>query len=263
MPKKGCIKNRVGDMSYNNFGSKIIITKYNNSEDVDIFFPEYNWTAKNVVYQYFKRKTITCPYERRTYNIGYLGEGEYTTRINNKKTKAYIKWSSMIQRCYDPYELNRRPKYIDCYVCEEWHNFQNFAKWFYENYYECHNEQMHLDKDILIKNNKIYSPETCIFVPQRINDLFVKRDNDRGEYPLGIAYDKKNKRLVAKCSILINEKNHNKHLGVFPLNRPFQAFTCYKNFKENYIKQVADEYKNLIPKKLYEAMYKYEVEIKD
>ena len=101
-------------------------------------------------------------------------------------------------------------------------------------------------------------------VPQRINNLFTKSDKIRGEYPVGVSYKKTSGKLMVRCSIINeNEKKERIHLGYFPLNRPFQAFYTYKQFKENYIKQVANEYKNLIPQKLYNAMINYEVEIND
>ena len=202
--------------------------------------------------------------------VGYMGDGKYKSKDENKKkTKAYNTWSHMLQRCYDAYYLNEHPTYIDCYVCEEWHNFQNFAKWFYENYYECNDEQMQLDKDILIKGNKIYSPNTCILVPKRINSLFTKSDASRGEYPIGVYYRFKKVEqyeyhyLEVCCSVIENGKKKSKVLKTLPLNKPFQAFSIYKQFKEKYIKQIADEYKELIPQKLYEALYKWEVEIND
>jgi hypothetical protein len=205
----------------------------------------------------------------KKYGIGYMGDGKYKSKDENKKkTKAYNTWSHMLRRCYDPYFLNEHPTYIDCYVCEEWHNFQNFAKWFYENYYECNDEQMQLDKDILIKGNKIYSPNTCILVPKRINCLFTKSDASRGEYPIGVYYKFKKvgqyeyHYLEVSCSVMKNGKK-GKVLKTLPLNKPFQAFSIYKQFKEKYIKQIADEYKGLIPQKLYEALYKWEVEIND
>ena len=102
-----------------------------------------------------------------------------------------------------------------------------------------------------------------IFVPQRINKMFTKTDKLRGEYPIGISYHKRDEVFEVSCSIYENNKKISKYLGRFPLNRPFQAFTCYKNFKENYIKQIADEYKDLIPIKLYNALYLYEVKIND
>ena len=122
---------------------------------------------------------------------------------------------------------------------------------------------MHLDKDILYKGNKIYSPSTCIFVPNRINTLFTKSNLTRGKYPIGVNIDNKTHKFRARCSIFdnINKKVIRVTLGSY--NNEIEAFQCYKRFKENYIKEVAEEYKNLIPTKLYEAMYKYEVEITD
>ena len=123
----------------------------------------------------------------------------------------------------------------------------------------------------MTKGNKKYSPENCVFVPERINLLFCKSDATRGKYPVGVSeyIDKRGaivkKKLRTYCNVYDkdNKKRKIRHLGYFPINRPFQAFTCYKNFKENYIKQVADEYKDLIPKELYEALYRWEVEIND
>ena len=184
---------------------------------------------------------------------------DYSRGHNKKQTKCYNTWCNMLKRCYSEEYHKKKPTYRDCKVCDEWLNFQNFAKWYEENYYGIANEEMHLDKDILCKGNKIYSTETCIFVPQRINVLFTKSNKMRGEYPIGINYYKKYNCLVTRCNTL--EKRI--HLGYFSLDEPFKAFTTYKNFKENYIKKVADEYKELIPQKLYEALYKYEVEIND
>ena len=76
-------------------------------------------------------------------------------------------------------------------VCKEWMSYENFKNWFDNNYYEIDGEIMCLDKDILFKNNTIYSPKTCVFTPKRINNLFTKRQNDRGDYYIGVTYHKK------------------------------------------------------------------------
>jgi hypothetical protein len=167
----------------------------------------------------------------------------------------------MITRCYNQNQRYINPTYEDCTVCDEWHNFQNFAQWYKDNYYTIENERMELDKDILIKNNKIYSPETCIFVPKFINILFVKGNKTRGQLPIGTSYGYKNNYIIASCGIVENGKRKQKNIGDF--KNPEEAFKAYKTFKENYIKQIADQYKDKIPQKLYEAMYKYEVEITD
>lgn len=253
--------NRTGEKNYNTFGSEMIIVEYRKYSDVDIYFPEYDWIAKSTRYDVFKIGNIKCPYERRYYGVGYLGEGKYKASENGKDTRVYITWHSMLQRCYNEKYQKRQPTYIGCEVSEEWHNFQNFAKWYEENYYEVGNERMHLDKDVLLKHNKIYSPDTCIFVPQTINNLFVKRQNARGESVIGTT--PKHSKYEAQCSIINPEtgKSKNKHLSVYDTQE--KAFEVYKYYKERNIKEVADYYKSLIPVKLYDALYEYEVEITD
>ena len=255
---------RTGEENHNTFGTLMRIVEYKNSQDITIEFQDEHKEKVNTEYKHFKKGNVKNPYDKTVCEIGYLGVGKYKLREKDgKHTQAYKTWLSMISRCYNPYCLNERLTYKDCYVCKEWHCFQNFAKWFYKNYYEIPNQRMHLDKDILIKGSKIYSPETCVFVPNNINVLFTKSDSTRGEYPIGVSYHKRRCALNVYCSTIMKDKRRQKYLGQFPLDKPFQAFHCYKTFKENYIKQVAEEYKNLIPKKLYNALYAYEVEIND
>ena len=250
----GRIKNRVGEINYNNFGSKMVIIAYRGATDLDIYFEEYNYIVTHKNYDNFKKGHIKCPYESTVYNVGYVGEGNYS---ESKNKEIYRKWSSMLQRCYDKNFQEKKPAYKGCTVCKEWHNFQNFAKWYEENYYEVKGEIMHLDKDILKKNNKMYSPQNCIFAPQNINDLFAKCKKSRGDLPIGVHWCKRDKVYIAQC----NYKKNRIRIGCY--KKVEEAFMSYKNFKEKYIKEVADEYKDLIPMKLYEAMYKYKVEIND
>ena len=161
----------------------------------------------------------------------------------------------MLKKCYETFDT-LTPSYKDCYVCDEWHNYQNFAYWYNNEYYHCNDERMEIDKDILCKRNKLYSPETCIFVPQRINSLFIANINRRGSYPIGVS--KRGKQFQATCNI---SKHECVFIGCY--KTPEEAFYAYKEYKENLIKQIADEYKNFIPYILYEAMYNYEVEITD
>ena len=116
---------------------------------------------------------------------------------------------------------------------------------------------MSLDKDILIKGNKIYSPDTCIFVPQNINLLFVKCDSTRGEYPIGVSYNKSRKKFRSRCRV------NGKEVVIGYYDTTEEAFLAYKEFKEHYIKQIADEYINLIPSTLYQAMITYEINYND
>ena len=192
--------------------------------------------------------------------LGSLGAVVYE---NGKMTKCYEVWNHMLQRCYDSKYHEKYSTYKDCEVVEEWLNLQNFGNWFDDNYYEVKNEKMCLDKDILNKGNKIYSPNNCIFVPDKINTLFVKCNKSRGDYPIGVCYHKSIGKFIARCSIydFKTNKSKNKHLGYY--DTPNEAFKIYKQFKEKYIKEVADCYKDFIPIKLYDAMYNYKIDIDD
>ena len=250
--------NREGEISENNKGTKMKIIKYNGARDIIVEFQDINKYIVNSTYNKFKSKEIRNPYDKTLNNIGYTGVGIYNkvTHIN-----IYNKWYDIFRRCYNTRELLRFPTYIGCTICEEWHNFQNFAKWFEGNYYEIDNEVMCLDKDILYKGNKIYSPETCILVPNRINVLFTKSNSKRGDHPIGVTWDKDHQKFKGQCNILLDGKKTRKRLGDF--NTPEEGFYSYKKFKEQYIKEIADDYKDKIPNRLYDAMYRYEVEITD
>ena len=252
---------RIGEERVNNFGSKMVIKGYRNNMDVDVYFPEYNWTFKHAQYSKFKRGNIKCPYEPRYFGKGYLGEGKYKVSENGKIKEEYKTWYHMIERCYDPKLHKRYSSYKGCKVEDYLLNFQHMGEWIENNYYEVPGEKMHLDKDILCKWNKVYSRETCIFVPQRINKLFTKSDKSRGKDPIGIIeLPEGNYQVYCK-----NGFGKQIHLGIYSTKE--EAFNTYKQYKEKVIKEVINSYKGKIPEpqytKLREAMYNYKVEIDD
>lgn len=252
-------ENRIGLCFITKYGESFVVMEYINNANIKIKFK--NNYEKYVSWCNIIKNAVISPYAKTVYGVGYIGEGEFNHK-NNKKEYEY--WKYMIRRCYDPYFINNcHLTYKDCFIESSLLNFQNFVEWFKDNYFEIEEDRMELDKDILEKGNKVYDREHMMFVPKRINDLFVKCDASRGKYPIGVCWHKATNKFIVACNVLENNKSKRKHLGVY--NTKEEAFTCYKNFKENYIKQVADEYysKGLIPKKLYDAMYKYEVEIND
>ena len=261
MLKKDKIRSRLGEERTNNFGSKMVIKEYRNSKDIDVYFPQYNWMTKNKEYQNFKRGNIKCPYEPRIYGVGFIGEGKYKTKENGKHTKEYDIYHDMLKRCYDPKTQDKYPTYKGCTVEEYLLNFQHMGEWIDKNYYEIPGEQMCLDKDILCKGNKIYSRETCIFVPQRINLLFTKCDNRRGDSPIGVT-PRESGNYQVFCS---NGYRKSVYLGSYSTEE--EAFRVYKEYKEKVIKETIDSYEGKIPEphysRLREAMYNYEVGIDD
>ena len=165
----------------------------------------------------------------------------------------YNHWNNMLHRCYDSKKHKINPTYIGCFVCKDWMYLSNFKNWFDENYVEgwC------LDKDILVKGNKEYSPGKCCFVPNEINVLFTKRTANRGKYPIGVSMDKRNNRFNA----YVNRGNRQDYLGSY--STPEEAFKAYKKAKEEWIKEVANKWKDKLKPNVYEALMNYQVEITD
>lgn len=246
---------REGEIKTLSCGKDAMLIKYINARNVVVKILDTNEIIE-CGYSTFKKGFIKYRYTPSLYEIGYIGE-EKTVDDNRKILTSYKHWVSMLKRCYDEKFHSKHKTYIGCTVCKEWHNYSNFKKWFNENYYEIDGETMALDKDILVKENKIYSPKTCIFVPGRINGLFVKREAELRDYPIEVEKIKGKNKYIARL------KKYGKltHIGVS--DTPEGAFDLHKQAKEQYIKEVADEYKDKIPQKLYDAMYRYEVEITD
>lgn len=252
---------RLGETRMMNCGEIAFIVEYNGNKDITVQFKTTGELVK-CRYSTFKDGQVKSHFTPSVYGVGIIGL-EKTTDINGKMLKSYDIWHSMLQRCYDKKLQQKRPTYKECEICKEWLYYKNFKEWFDRNYYSIENQRICLDKDILIKGNKIYSPETCIFVPNNINVLFTKRDSERGKFSIGVCWHKATNKYIASCRVFNMETNKtkNKHLGLY--NTPEEAFKVYKETKENNIKLVADYYKEQIPKKLYDAMYRYEVEIDD
>lgn len=191
---------------------------------------------------------ITCMNNKnKTKLVCGVGITDITTKNGNEE--CYTKWKSMLKRCYSPKYHIRRPTYKGCTVCSDWLTFSKFKEWYNVNY----RVEMQLDKDILIRGNKIYSPTTCKFVPQEINTLLNGYDNGRGIYMQGVSFRKKPQKYSAQ----INRGNGSEHIGYY--NTEIEAFTSYKTEKELWIKHQADHYFSLgqIDKDIHTALYNW------
>ena len=150
---------------------------------------------------------------------------EKTIDQSGRITTAYQKWSQMMHRCYDPKYRQRKPTYRGCSVCEEWHDFNTFLKWYNLNY----REGFDLDKDILSDGNKVYSPDVCLFVPHYIN-MQVQQPK-KGRYLTGVS--QRGKRYYAAYG-----KNEARvYLGVY--NTEMEAHQAYRRHKAYEIEKMA------------------------
>lgn len=217
-------ESRVGETNLNTKGTLMTIIEYNNVHDITVEFAD--GFRKKTKYEHFKSGSVKSPFDVSVQGVGYLGDGPHLATVGGKMTPQYRAWTGMMGRSYNEKTQERQPTYKGCSVDPRWHNFQAFAVWYDANYYEIEGKTIALDKDLLVKGNKVYGPDTCVFLPHDINGLFIKNNN-----------------LKNKTSS--------------------EAFAIYKSNKERVIKEMAELYKDMIPTIAYKAMIEYEVEAND
>ena len=252
---------RINETRQNLQGDQMRIIEYDNRNHIRIQFLDEHRYEMDTLYKTFLSGSIVNPYHSTVFDIGVVGT-KYPIAINDVATKEYSTWVEMLKRCYSEQIRQNRPTYIECTVSPIWHSYENFYDWLHEqeNFSIWVSlDRSALDKDILFKHNKKYSPETCCLVPHYINALFNRQDSCRGEYPIGVSYHKATNKYIAQCGVGEGKA----YLGVY--DTPHQAFLVYKQYKEKYIKQLANKcYQNgEISNRCYEAMMKYEVEEDD
>ena len=209
-----------------------------------------------------RRISNTGNVRKRTKLVYGFGINDYdgNVKYDHVHIPSYHTWVEMLKRCLSDVFKNLHNTYNDCACCDEWRSFKTFKKWF-DDPSNGYKDGYCLDKDILVKGNKIYSPDTCCFVPNEINILLCKSNKTRGKMPVGVT----ERKMVNgyKYAAYLNENGKRRHLGTF--NTPEEAFQSYKSAKEAHIKEVATQYFNdgKITKKVYDALMKYEVEITD
>ena len=254
----------LNDVSYKDCVGKVFkskssgdfkVLKYNDARNVEIQFLKTGFETSVHLVQ-VKNGSVKDPYLPSVYGVGMLG-AKYPITINGVLTKEYILWKHMLQRCYSNTYKKKQPTYEGCEVSD---NFK-----YYEYFYEWCNEQIgfgvdgfELDKDLLVKGNKVYSEDTCVFIPKEINLLLTKCIASRGEHFIGVSWSNISKTFVA---IVRKNKGKSEYLGHFKTE--IEAFNAYKKAKELYIKEVANKWKYKIDERAYNALMNYEVEIDD
>lgn len=170
--------------------------------------------------------------------------------------RIYGLWHSMKSRCA-PGAAKSDPTYVGCSVHPDFLEFKSFSAWVVMQY--GHDlSGWEIDKDILVPGNKVYGPNTCVFVPKRVNGLFSKTKSRRGKYPLGVRYNNsKNKPFVARL------EHYGKTLWLGAAATMEGAFAIYKAAKEAVVREEAEKLKPVIREDLYRALLRYEVHITD
>lgn len=190
---------------------------------------------------------------KKVHGIGindYEGTVSYVKNGKRKKIKSYATWNSMVERCYSNKFQEKQPTYKGCEVSKEWLLYSNFKKWFDNNFpFELSEEiRFEIDKDLMIKGNKIYSEKTCLFLPKKINSFLANKQNNNASGYVGVDFVKREGKFRTKIRDFNTGKQ--KSLGYFI--DPFEASEVYA---------VARKYNSMLARKYMQdlGIYSYEV----
>lgn len=174
--------------------------------------------------------TIKNPYHSSVFSVGYLGVGEYKAQIKGKQTPEYGVWTNMLGRCYDEKYQEKYPTYKGVSVCKEWHDFQNFADFYHKNNPKIDGVKFQLDKDLLQQytESKIYSPETCIFLPCNVNGFLANKQSNNTSGYIGVSWAKHTKKWQVRIKLFGEGKE--KYLGCFAT--PEEASEAYQSVRK-------------------------------
>ena len=245
-------KNCVGVTCKSVNNGDFIITNYKSYKNVRVRFIHTGYET-TTHFSCIRLGSVKDPYSPSVCEVGVVGV-KYPMKINSKEVKEYSLWRSMLNRCYS---CSKYPTYKLCEVSENFKSYEYFYEW-------CHsqigfgNQDWQLDKDLLIKGNKVYSESTCVFLPTEINIALTKRGSRRGEYLIGVYQGKASNKFISQISIGLKSQ---KYLGSF--NTEIEAFDAYKQAKENHLKELANKWKDKIDIRAYHALMNYNVNIDD
>lgn len=239
----------VGKIYQSNNCGKFKVVEYNSSTSVVVEFLDtgYRTTAQKTSILLGQVRDRLVP---SLYGVGVIGDTP--TKENGKFTKLYTAWKGMLERCYTEKSLAKCPTYLGCSVSDNFKNFTFFKEWA-EKQVGSDKDGWNLDKDILVRGNKIYSEDTCCFVPQEVNKIFTNMKNTNSGL-VGV-----NKRPTGKYYATVKHSGKIHYLGSYATE--VEAFQAYKQAKEKFVKDTAMEYIDIIDLRVYNALMNYQVEI--
>ena len=248
-------KDCVGKVCKSKSSGDFKLLKYNDSKNVEIQFLKTRFVTVATL-DNIRNGKVKDPYLPSVYGVGIVGN-KYLISEGCRGTKEYVLWKDVLRRCYSDDFKKKQPTYKACEVSDKFKSYEYFYEW-------CHSkigfgvDGFEIEKDLLIKGNKVYSESTCVFLPAEINMVLVKCTASRGEHLIGVSWHNTKKAFVARVR---KSKGKQEHLGYFKTE--LEAFNAYKQAKESFIKEQANKWKSQIDDRAYEALMNYTVEITD
>lgn len=248
----------------NGDGVKGEVYKFHAYDNVDVLW-EDGIITKGHRATTIKRGSLYYPNFKSLVGVGYFGIGKYKPNRSGKNINynpvVYRKWMQMIIRCYNPYEINKDSckAYKNVFVCDEWHNFQNFALWAESNIGKFV-DGYELDKD-MFGTGYLYCPEYCTLLPDQVNGFLSNNySNKQSGLPDGVNVIHPNKKFpnakigyVARCHI----NNKREYLGYY--NTSEEAGEVYKKAKEKEAKRLANLYKSVLTEEECTRLYNFKL----
>ena len=248
-------KECVGKICKSNLSGNFKILKYNDKKNVEIQFINTSYEAV-VELGHIRNGDVKDPYAPSVCGVGVSGN-KYPITVNGVKTKEYELWYNMLKRCYSDTYQKKYQTYEGCEVSDNFKSYEYFYEWCNQQI-GFGNKGFDLDKDLLVKGNKVYSEHSCVFLPTDVNKVLIKSDKIRGEHLIGVCWHKVRKAFMAQVG---RGKGKQEHLGYYKTE--IEAFNAYKTAKESFIKEQAEKWKDRIDLRAYEALMNYQVEITD
>jgi len=230
-------------------GDWCTVVYYNNFSNICVVFDGYEDKTKLVRGDHLRSGGFKNNYKPLIYGVGYLGEGHLPSDSAFMKM-VYATWKNMLARGYDSDTKAKQPTYEDVKVCEDWHCFNTFAEWM--NSHKFKGLGYHLDKDLIIRGNSMYSSKNCTLLPQTLNLVITMKASNGKETPLGVY--KSGKSFYTKMNI---GGKGIKNLGRY--KTPEEAHEVYVKAKERYIKNLALEWANRIEWRAFVSLMNWEV----
>ena len=243
----------IGTIHNTTISGQLEILTAPTKQRVDVRFLNTGYITSANLYNVL-RGTVRDKLMPTVYGVGVLGE-KYPAKLNGLMQKEYSLWSNMLKRCYDPKEHARYPGYIGCTVSDNFRYYEYFYEWCH-NQIGFNNSSWHLDKDLLFKGNKVYSEDTCVFLPAEINTSLTSANTIRGELPIGVQHSQSGNYISA-----YNLGGIHYHGGTFYTIE--DAFFHYKQAKEQYLQHLAYLWEPYIDPRAFLALMHYSVNMCD
>ena len=225
-------KDCVGKVCKSKSSGDFKILKYNDYGNVEIQFLKTGYET-SVQLGHIRNGNVKDPYSPSVFGVGVTGT-KYLTTINGVITKEYDLWHSMLRRCYSDTSKKKNPTYECCEVSDNFKSYEYFYEWCNKQIgfgNDGNGNPFQLDKDLLIKGNKVYSENTSVFIPSEINSLLINCTASRGKHLIGVYWSKTANAFVAQVN---KGKGKRDYLGYFKTE--IEAFNAYKQAKEAFIK---------------------------